>query len=70
LLTKKCRIYAACGVSQTPTNLLYKKGGRISIIILPPKIKYCTYFTFFKYTLQLKNHFFSFHVYLINKGNA
>ena len=25
LVTKKCRIYAACGVSQTPIEVLYKK---------------------------------------------
>lgn len=23
---KKCRIYAACGVSQTPMHILYKRG--------------------------------------------
>ena len=28
LVTKKCRIYAACGVSQTPNNLYWLKGAK------------------------------------------
>ena len=28
---KKCRIYAACGVSQTPIIYNYEKGERISV---------------------------------------
>ena len=27
LVTKKCRIYAACGVSQTPISVINMKGG-------------------------------------------
>ena len=28
---KKCRIYAACGVSQTPKNYIYKREGIFNI---------------------------------------
>lgn len=33
LVTKKCRIYAACGVSQTPIK--YTNAGSITINVLP-----------------------------------
>ena len=30
---KKCRIYAACGVSQTPINAINKRGGSAKLTV-------------------------------------